>query len=160
MNLDKSIRNNILMKISKLTNKTLGKKIEDSIYNFSIEYAQDNATPFLLEEIYLTKIEEIFGVLECKKSNYLIKALKDKTINVSQIAKLKPEELNPDKYGKILKKKEIEEYKKSNASTTDVFKCSKCKKKRCQVAQKQTRSGDEPATTFVTCLECGHSFKF
>ena len=30
----------------------------------------------------------------------------------------------------------------------------------CQVTQKQTRSGDEPATTFVECIECGFMFKF
>jgi len=158
MDVDKSIRNDVFKRLSNITDKTLGKKIEVSIYNFSIKYAQENETLFLLEEIYNTKVDEITSVLN--KSDYLIQALKNNKIDSSQIATLKPVELSPSKYEKILKKKEIEEYKKSNASTTTAFKCSKCKKSRCQVAQKQTRSGDEPATTFVTCLECGHSFKF
>ena len=73
---------------------------------------------------------------------------------------MKPEELNPDKYENIIKKREMEEYKKKNTSGTSVFVCSKCKKSNCQVSQKQTRAGDEPPTTFVTCLECGYTFKF
>merc|ERR1719181_1577294 len=31
---------------------------------------------------------------------------------------------------------------------TDMFQCSKCRKKRCTYYQKQTRSADEPMTTF------------
>ena len=73
---------------------------------------------------------------------------------------MKPEELNPDNFEKIIKKKELEQYKKKNRATTNAFKCSKCKQRKCTVEEKQTRSGDEPATTFVTCMECGHQFKF
>ena len=80
--------------------------------------------------------------------------------HAKKIALLKPEELNPDKYEKLLKKKEIEEYKKNDIKSSSAFKCSKCKKSKCSVTQKQTRAGDEPATTFVTCLECGHQFSF
>lgn len=35
------------------------------------------------------------------------------------------------------------------------FKCRKCKSEKTAVSQAQTRSADEPMTTFVTCLECG-----
>jgi len=35
------------------------------------------------------------------------------------------------------------------------FKCRKCKSEKTSVSQAQTRSADEPMTTFVTCLECG-----
>jgi len=59
-----------------------------------------------------------------------------------------------------LKKKEMEEYKKNDVKSSSAFKCSKCKKSKCSVTQKQTRAGDEPATTFVTCLECGYNFSF
>ena len=38
--------------------------------------------------------------------------------------------------------------------------CSGCKKKtKCDYYQMQTRSADEPMTTFVTCLECGKRWK-
>ncbi|ORD95161.1 TFS2 [Enterospora canceri] len=43
---------------------------------------------------------------------------------------------------------------------TTMFKCSKCKKNKCRYYQMQTRSCDEPMTTFVRCTECGHNWKF
>jgi transcription elongation factor S-II len=50
----------------------------------------------------------------------------------------------------------------SKASTASIFLyCSSCKKKtRCDFYQLQTRSADEPMTTFVTCLECDRKWKF
>jgi DNA-directed RNA polymerase subunit M/transcription elongation factor TFIIS len=39
--------------------------------------------------------------------------------------------------------------------------CSGCKRKtNCDYYQQQTRSADEPMTTFVTCLECDKRWKF
>ena len=43
---------------------------------------------------------------------------------------------------------------------SDEFKCGKCKKHRTVYFQKQTRCADEPMTTFVRCVECGHNWKF
>ena len=50
--------------------------------------------------------------------------------------------------------------KKNDIKSSTAFKCIKCKKKKCTVSQKQVLAGDEPLTTFVTCLECGYSFSF
>lgn len=43
---------------------------------------------------------------------------------------------------------------------TDLLKCGKCKKRNCTYNQLQTRSADEPMTTFVLCNECGNRWKF
>lgn len=43
---------------------------------------------------------------------------------------------------------------------TSLLKCGKCKKKNCTYNQLQTRSSDEPMTTFVLCNECGNRWKF
>lgn len=43
---------------------------------------------------------------------------------------------------------------------TDIFTCSKCKQRKCTYHQLQTRSCDEPMTTFVTCTVCGNKWKF
>lgn len=42
---------------------------------------------------------------------------------------------------------------------TDIFKCSKCGQRKTSYRQLQTRSADEPMTTFVTCV-CGHNWRF
>jgi len=43
---------------------------------------------------------------------------------------------------------------------TDMFQCGKCKSKNCTYTQLQTRSADEPLTTFVYCRQCGNRWKF
>lgn len=43
---------------------------------------------------------------------------------------------------------------------TDLLKCGKCKKRNCTYNQIQTRSADEPMTTFVLCNACGNRWKF
>lgn len=136
-----------------IKNKNLSKLVEDSISRFAKEYAETNDVLSLFESIYDTKLDEIINVLS---KNNIVKTECD----AKNIGFLSPEELNPENYEKIVKKKEIEEFKKNDIKSSSVFKCSKCKKSKCSVTQKQTRAGDEPATTFVTCLECGHNFSF
>jgi DNA-directed RNA polymerase subunit M/transcription elongation factor TFIIS len=41
-------------------------------------------------------------------------------------------------------------------ATTDQFVCGKCKSRKCSYYQLQTRSADEPMTTFVTCTNCNN----
>jgi transcription elongation factor S-II len=160
MDIDSSTRNDITKKISKIIGDKIAKDIETSIYDFSKEYAETNDTPYLVQNIYDTKSDEILCLLSSKETEFLIKALKEKKIDAKKIAFMKPEELNPEKYENIIKKREMEEYKKNNLSGSSIFTCAKCKKARCDVKTRQTRAGDEPPTTFVTCLECGHTFKF
>lgn len=51
-------------------------------------------------------------------------------------------------------------YSKKKTANTQMY-CSGCKKKtNCDYYQMQTRSADEPMTTFVTCLECDKRWKF
>jgi transcription elongation factor S-II len=45
-------------------------------------------------------------------------------------------------------------------ATTDQFQCAKCKERKCTYYQMQTRSADEPMTTFVSCLNCNNRWKF
>lgn len=47
-----------------------------------------------------------------------------------------------------------------SGTSTDLLKCGKCKKRNCTYNQIQTRSADEPMTTFAFCNECGHRWKF
>lgn len=49
---------------------------------------------------------------------------------------------------------------KNQGTETALFKCGKCGKRKTTYTQLQTRSADEPMTTFVLCLECGNRWKF
>lgn len=154
---EKIDRQKNINKLSEVLDEKYSKKIEESIYNFSKEYTEDNDTPFLLESVYSDKFNEIFNLLINEKSVYLIEAIKTDKIDSSKIATMRPDELNPDKYEKINKKKEIEEHKKSNQATSSVFKCPKCKERKSVITQKQTRSADEPATLYIECKSCGYT---
>jgi DNA-directed RNA polymerase subunit M/transcription elongation factor TFIIS len=157
IDIDEDIRKTTIEEINKLLkNNNISKEIELSIYVFSKEYAENNNLLILIESVYISKKEDILSHLTNKSNKYLITAIKKKTIDICKIAHMTPQELNPEQYENILKKKEVENYKKGS----DMFTCNKCKKSNCKIIQRQTRSVDEPPTTFVTCLECGHTFKF
>ncbi|KAI9631141.1 hypothetical protein KEM48_013201 [Puccinia striiformis f. sp. tritici PST-130] len=42
---------------------------------------------------------------------------------------------------------------------TDAFRCARCGQRKCTYYQMQTRSADEPMTTFVTCVNCNCRWK-
>jgi transcription elongation factor S-II len=48
---------------------------------------------------------------------------------------------------------------KPDENFTGLFTCGKCKSKKTTYYQMQTRSADEPMTTFVTCLNCSKRWK-
>ena len=67
-----------------------------------------------------------------------------------------PQERCPKLWDAIIKKTEFIEEKKNNIYTTDIYECFKCHKRKCTIEIIQTRSADEPATTFVNCIVCGN----
>lgn len=149
-------RQNNIIKLSKLLKKKIAKQIEKSIFSFAKAYTDNVEMVFLLDSIYADKFTEIYNLLVNKKSQFLINALELKKIDPSKIAYMKPDEMNPDKYEKIIQKKELEDLKKKNTPTSNTYTCSKCGEKKAWVTQKQTRSADEPATIYIECTVCGN----
>uniref|UniRef100_A0A8C6X2B6 TFIIS-type domain-containing protein n=1 Tax=Naja naja TaxID=35670 RepID=A0A8C6X2B6_NAJNA len=77
-------------------------------------------------------------------------------ITPEQIAVMTSEEMASNELKEIRKamtKEAIREHQmaKTGGTQTDLFTCGKCKKKNCTYTQVQTRSSDEPMTTFVVC---------
>ncbi|XP_029929274.1 transcription elongation factor A protein 3 isoform X2 [Myripristis murdjan] len=86
-------------------------------------------------------------------------------IELSRIATMTAEEMASDELKQlrnVLTQEAIREHQmaKTGGTTTDLLQCGKCKKKNCTYNQVQTRSADEPMTTFVLCNECGNRWKF
>ena len=70
---------------------------------------------------------------------------------------------NPDRWRDIIQKsleKDKARYSQKATASIELY-CHSCRRKtKCDYYQMQTRSADEPMTTFVTCLECDKRWKF
>lgn len=132
------------------------------IYNYKNSYA-DNIASCIYNDKKLELIQNLNPESSVKNTYLLPELFNKKNSKISdhrKLAFMEPCELFPEKWEHILKKNALRQYKKENLAATDMYKCSKCKERKCKVMQMQTRSADEPMTTFVTCLVCGHTFKF
>ena len=96
------------------------------------------------------------------QENWLDK-LKNGDITPADLAELSAVELCPARWKESIEKiieAEKKLYSKDQSAAIFMW-CSGCKKKtKCDYYQMQTRSADEPMTTFVTCLECDRRWKF
>lgn len=87
--------------------------------------------------------------------------VKKKEVSPAQLVRMTDRELYPEKWAKYDEKRrqEIQHQEAQSESASDFYRCGKCKKRRTTYYQMQTRSGDEPMTTFIRCLECGNRWK-
>ena len=159
-------RKTLVEKIKTLVDSDLAaRNIEKGIYNYTIEDATRKHLVKKWEnvhfvEIYLTRFRTIFNNL--RLSPYLREQLEKKQCKPHEIAFLSHYEMSPERWEKL-----IEEKRERDKNIYDVqqkidseFKCGRCKKNNCTYYQLQTRSADEPMTTFVSCLSCGNRWKF
>lgn len=99
------------------------------------------------------------------KNPDLVDKIQNKKIKSSEVVNLKPWEAVPDgHYAKALEEhlhKELrkEWFKKEQQNQRGFFKCRACGSDKTTYQQAQTRSADEPMTTFVSCMTCGKNWK-
>ncbi|KAJ7472013.1 transcription elongation factor [Mycena latifolia] len=114
---------------------------------------------------YPTKMRSLFVNLKDKNNPSLREAVASGDIPVESFVKMTSQEMASEE-----RKKADEAIKQQNLhnslgaeeqqAETDAFQCSKCKQRKCRYRQAQTRSADEPMTTFVTCVNCNNRWKF
>ena len=96
------------------------------------------------------------------KNTSLLDRLKNKEISAKDIPFMSHQEIHPELWNPVVDAKIKRDKSKCEVNleaATDEFKCFKCKKSKCTYYQLQTRSADEPMTTFVTCINCGNRWK-
>lgn len=139
-------------------------KIELSIFEFSLIYClNNNLNDNFIKTVYEDKLNSIIANLTDTKNinnKTLKKDLLSNKINPSYVAFMSPAQLHPQKWLYWVKKKEYKEIRENSIVYSDAYKCFKCGERKTKVTQAQTRSADEPMTTFVTCLVCYNTFKF
>ncbi len=142
----------------------IGIKIELSIFEYALIYCQNNKYSVnFVKPVYedkfnsiITNIVETPGIDNKTFKNFIL----DKKINPSYVAFLSPAQIHPQKWNTIIKKKEYMEERENNMAFSDQYRCRKCGESKCKITQAQTRSADEPMTTFVFCLVCHNTMKF
>jgi len=138
--------------------------IEKGIFNWAIQHASKNnivkkwSNPFFVT-LYIDHLRSVY--INLKKPD-VSSAVISGNIKSQEIAFMTHQEICPDKWKKLIEDKKVrdkQKYEPNIEASTDNFTCNKCKSKKCTYYQLQTRSADEPMTTFVTCLECGKRWK-
>jgi len=128
-------------------------KIEEAMWS---EFHND-------EKKYQAKFRSLFSNLKDELNQGLRNALFTGDLQVTRLIQMTHEELaNPvlQEQRRKLKAQQIaarQDYKAAASCT--MFTCHKCGKNETTYFQLQTRSADEPMTTFVTCITCGNHWR-
>lgn len=146
--------------------KRYPKIIETSIYNTAIREAKlqiidrDWETPEFVK-LYKSLYLKIYpNISYNKNADYVRDKLKYNIFKPDQLITMKSMELYPAIYESyILKQKKIDKFLEEKPEISGIFKCGKCKQNKTTYYQLQTRSADEPMTTFVTCMNCHNRWK-
>jgi transcription elongation factor S-II len=138
--------------------------LEKGIYNYCIKEADSKNIVKKWDNVYFTQlyIDRLRTIYLNLKNKDLITRILNKEIKPHEIAFMSHQEMEPIKWTKLIEDKKIKDenrYAPKLEASTDNFTCRKCKSKECSYYQLQTRSADEPMTTFVTCIPCGSRWK-
>jgi len=164
-------RQNLRTKLNSfIKNKNKSTNLEKAVFNYTICQSKQRKIVRKWDnkyfvQLYINRFRSIYNNINPKLSTCnkkLLKNFKKKKVSPRDLAFMKHQDMNPKIWkelvdAKIKRDKNLTEVDMSAA--TDEFKCYKCQKRQCTYYQLQTRSADEPMTTFITCLNCGNRWK-
>ena len=160
-----NVRSKLIQKFGKDMNPSLLANVEIGVYNYAIKEASNlkiikkwDIPAF--STIYMDRLRTIYNNL--KTSPELLTLLNSEELNPKTLAFMTHQEMNPNHWKVLIEqkiKRDATKFVTNIKASTDMFTCKKCKSKRCTYYELQTRSADEPATIFVTCLDCGKNWK-
>ena len=159
-------RNKIIEFLNKkIKDEEICENLEKGIYNYTLKSCEEKNlikkwTNHLFVLIYIQKVKSILFNLNNEK---IYNKLINKEFRAHELVFMNHQELYPEIWNDLIEEKKIKDENKFSPkieASTDDFTCFKCKSNKCTFYQLQTRSADEPMTTFVTCLNCGNRWKF
>ncbi|KAF4818693.1 Transcription elongation factor S-II [Colletotrichum siamense] len=114
---------------------------------------------------YKEKVRSLFSNLKVKTNKELGVNVMEGKITPDRFVAMTQEELKSAEQRKKENLLQEENMKKAQVpmaekSISDALTCGKCKQKKVSYSQAQTRSADEPMTTFCECTVCGNRWKF
>jgi len=157
-------RSNVIKKINeKLYNEKNSSNLEKGIFNYSLKEAEQKKVLKKWDNnrfinIYLDRFRSVYFNI----NKITIELINSGSIKAHLLAFMTHQEMSPDKWNKLIEakiKRDKNKFETNVEAATDTFTCRKCKSNKCTYYQMQTRSADEPMTTFVTCIDCGARWK-
>jgi transcription elongation factor S-II len=154
-----AFRSNIRKKLDViLHNEKHSLNLEKGIFNYALKEADRHKIVKKWDNKHFVQIyvDHLRSIMTNLKGDVL-KQLSDGSIKPHVIAFMTHQELMPEKWDSLIQakaKRDKNKFETNLAAATDVFTCRKCKGNQCTYYQMQTRSADEPMTTFVTCILC------
>jgi len=153
---------NILQKIADklgITQETVAANMEKGVFNYTIRECNFRKQVKKWEnpcfvQIYIDRLRMMHNNI---KSSVVVDGLCSGEILPQGVAFMTHQEFQPEKWNPLIEKKTKRDASKCNkkvGASTAMFTCSRCKSKNCTYYEMQTRSADEPATIFITCLNC------
>lgn len=137
----------------------IAKQIESAALNLPSAEGSSSSS------VYKEKIRSLYQNLKNKSNPWLRQKLLSGKVTPEKFVTMTHEEMKSREQRDQEKKIEKENLDKAMVAqeekvVSDALECGKCHKKRVSYTQAQTRSADEPMTTFCECLECGNRWKF
>tara|TARA_B110000285_G_C14891203_1_gene498646 strand:- start:101 stop:631 length:531 start_codon:yes stop_codon:yes gene_type:complete len=153
-----------------IENRKLSKKVEKSIYNYVIALSKERNiqrrwTNCIFKKLYHSKIISIYSNLKTDsyiENNSFLERLRTKQIKPEEVGTLSVYDIFPDNWRELLNvksKRDKIKYEFKPEAMTNLFKCRKCGSRETSYYEVQTRSADEPMTSFITCLKCENRWK-
>ena len=138
--------------------------LEKGVFNYTLKESTSRKIVKKWEnpaftQLYLDRMRSIYINL---KNPDLVNQIANGETLAQTVAFMTHQEFNPMRWRELIDKKRKRDASKCTnniEASTDMFTCKKCKSKRCTYYEMQTRSADEPATVFVSCLDCGKNWK-
>ena len=153
-----------------IKNMDITTAIEKSILDYTINIGKERKVKIdwdspVFKKIYFNKARSLYSNIYGSsyiKNELLLNKIKKNLISIEEIANLNCQEIFPEHWKIFLDEKYKQEkimYEDDIEANTDLFKCGRCKQRKCSYYDLQTRSADEGMTSFITCLVCGNRWK-
>lgn len=161
-------RMNGLATFSNLITADLAKELEAAVYlRLHTKYKdQDNMEDHgkYFQKLYNHRIRDLSGLLNPSDDTYqawIKEQLISRQLTIERFITMKPWEVCPESWKNTLDlfNKELSGMGQESHASCTLFKCGRCGKNDTKYYEMQTRSSDEPMTTYITCNVCKNHWK-